>query len=107
MSNIIRVIALIAHNETKFRFFVELLFWQVLFWIIQFVFEIVKFLELRFQKVEKHLLFLFQFVFFIDGLLTDLVLLTLEPRQQLLCLVLIDVQHWNLGGLMHSLSDCV
>ena len=44
VSQVIWVIFFIAHNEAKLRSLVELLFWQVLTWLIHFIFELVQFL---------------------------------------------------------------
>ena len=41
MGQIIWVVFFIAHNEAKLRFLVELLFWQVFAWLIQFAFKLV------------------------------------------------------------------
>ena len=85
----------------------ELLLWQVLVWVVYFIFKLIHFFELGHQVAHYILFFLFYLLLFFDGLLTDLCLLMLEPLEQFCCLVLIYVKHWNPGGCMHFLSDSV
>ena len=96
VGQIVRIIFFITHNEAKLRFLAELLFWQVFTWLTQFIFELIQFIKLRLVEAEEYPFSLFYFILFVESLLTDLFLLLVKPLQQLLCLVLIYVQHRNL-----------